>query len=382
MTQLKVYRRSELEAVRPTTDSTGCLARYKALWVDGVEDSSDISLVGIGFHAIQHRYVMALVENKLGQDQELAQQAFIAGAADVAVPSRLLPELRNLWEWHAESFELPLERFVAAEERGEVGDVGFTPDLVLAHPEANALEIIDLKSGWAPPLTEAEVKGLFQARVYSKYAQDRWPGFSAYRFTIVAVRFRKATTVTFTSSELDAVELEIRAAIQTIEDAHRTNNWPYQPGPSCRFCELPCPVADRSDVLPKRLSVQQYQQLGAWLLVAEKQLRSAKKLMKASCAAYGPLMVNGVEWNNRPSVSRAYPIGPLLDVLKMRGLMGAFDEDQGYTISHSALSKLFKQFPDLEGDLKSVVQSKTSYRFSAKQPVNPDAPALGEGEEE
>jgi hypothetical protein len=276
-----------------------------------------------------------------------------------------------------------LERFVAAEERGQTGDTGFTPDLVLAHPERNSIEVQDFKSGWHPPLTEAELKGLFQARFYSRYAQERWPHFSSYEFTLVAVRFRKAVTVSFTPSELDQVELEVRAAIATIQEANKTGVWPATAGPSCRFCTLACPIADQTITLPKRLSMEQAQQLAGWLLVADKQLKAAKKLLKVASSAYGPITTNGVTWDNRPSVARAYPIGPLLDVLKMRGIMGAFDEDQGYTISHSALAKLFKQFPDLEGDLKSVVQSKTSYRFSAKQPVNLDEHhPLGEGDEE
>lgn len=383
MTQsLRIYRRSELEAIKPSTDSSGCLYRYDKIWNQGYDDTSDPALVGIAFHAINHAYMLKLLDAKLGQDEELAHEAFVEGIATAQTPSRLVPDVRNVWDWHAESFELALERFVAAEERGQTGDTGFTPDLVLAHPERNSIEVLDFKSGWHPPLTEAELKGLFQARFYSRYAQERWPHFSSYEFTLVAVRFRKAVTVSYTPAELDQVELEVRAAIATIQEANKTGQWPATAGPSCHFCELACPLVDQAVTLPKRLTPQQYQQLGAWLLVAEKQLKSAKKLMKASCAAYGPLEVNGVVWDNRPSVSRAYPIGPLLDVLQLRGVMGAFEADQGYTLSHSALSKLFKQFPDLEKDLASVVQSKTSYRFSAKQPVNPDAPALDEGGEE
>jgi hypothetical protein len=65
-------------------------------------------------------------------------------------------------------------------------------------------------------------------------------------------------------------------------------------------------------------------------------------------------------------------------------VMGAFEDAAAreLTISHSALAKLFKAYPGLEDDLKGVVQSKTTFRFSAKQPVNPDAPQIGDGDEE
>lgn len=373
---LRIYRRSELEAIRPAVDASGCLHRFKAIWIDGVDDTSDVALLGIGFHAINHAYILKLVEGRIGQDFELAQDAYVEGVAEAQTPSRLLPELSNLWKWFSESFELSIERFVAAEERGVEDGIAWTPDLVLAHPERNSLEIIDFKSGWAPPLSVEELKTNWQARVYSRYARDRWPHFSSYEFSLNAVRFRKVITVSFSAQELDAVELEIRAAIATIEDAKATNRWPAIPGPSCNWCNLACPLADQELTVPKRLSLEQYHNVGAWLLVAEKQLRAVKKAMKAACAVHGPCNVNGVVWDSRPSVSRAYPIRDVLEVLRVRGVMGAFD-DPNLTLSHSALAKVMKQFPMLQDDLSGVAREKTSYRFSARQ-----ADVVDDGDEE
>lgn len=372
---LRVYRRSELEAIRPTIDASGCLHRYRKIWMEGVDDTSDVATVGIAFHAVNHAYVEKLMEARLGQDFELAQEAFVEGIAASQTPSRLVPAVHDVWKWHAETFELKTERFVTAEERGSVGDVGFTPDLVYANPERNAIEIVDFKSGWHPPMSVEELKALFQARVYAAYGQQRWPHFSAYEFTLVAVRFRKSVTVSFTPEELDAVRLEVAGAIATIEEAIRTDTFPATPGPSCHFCTLQCPIADQQVTVPKRLDIQQYHALGGWLLVAEKQLRAAKKLMKNACGVFGAATVNGMVWDNRPSTSVAYPLDAVMEVLKARGGMGAF-EDPSLTISKSALAKLFKQFPQLETDLKPFAQEKTSYRFGAK------APGQDDGEEE
>jgi hypothetical protein len=364
---LRIYRRSELEAVKPAIDSEGCLYRYKKLWIDGVPDDSDISLVGIGFHAVSHAYIEKLVASGIAQDFEYSQEAFTQGIANAGTPSLLVPMVSDLWRWHAESFELKTERFVAAEERGHSGNVGFSPDLVYAHPETNSLEIIDWKTGWHPPLSEAELKLNFQARVYSRYAHDRWPNFDKYTFTLSAVRFRKFVSVSFTPQELETVELEVQSAIQTILEAQRTDHWPAIAGPSCHFCSLSCPLADQDISVPKRFSVEQYQKVGEWLLVAEKQLRAVKKAMKAACAVHGPCNVNGVVFDNRLQVSKSYPMDAVLDVLKVRGVMGAFEGSTGLTFSQSALAKLFKAYPMLETDLSDVVQTKTSYKFSAKQ---------------
>lgn len=371
-TNLRVYRRSELEAVKPAVDADGCLHRYRMIWVEGADDTSDVALVGQAFARIKHRYIERLLALKVGQDFEEAQQAFLEGIALEGTPSYLIPEVRQVWIFHAEKWQLPVERFVAAEERDATGQVGWAPDLVLAHPETNTLEVIDDKSGWHPPLTEDELRVNFQARVYSRYARDRWPHFQGYTFTLNAVRFNKAVSVTFSQEELDQVDLEVQAAMAAIQEAERTGHWPAVPGPSCHFCTLRCPAADQEMTLPKRLTREQIPVVASFLLVAEKQMRAMKKALKAAVMVHGPVQVNGMVWDNRPSESVAYPVSALLEVLRMRGMAGAFD-DSSLTLSKSALSKLFKAYPMLEEDLAPVRQAKTTYRFGAKAPGQDDA---------
>lgn len=376
---IKVYRRSELQAV-----DDGCLHRYNEIWRNGIDDTSDIASIGIGFHAIKHRYVLRLVENQTPADHDEAMAAFEEGVAAVKTPSRLIPNLRGVWDYHAESFQLPVDRFVAAEER-QRSNTGITwaPDLVLAHPETNELEIKDDKSGWAPPLTEDELRLLFQARVYSFYGMLRWPGFSSYRFTINAIRYGKSTSVVFTQQELDNVDRELQAHIATIHQAEADGLWPAVAGPACRFCELKCPLLDTPAVMPKRfLEAQQAQQVAAWVIAADQMIKTAKKALKGYCAAHGPLNIGGVEWNNRAVLSRTYPINKVIEVLTERGAMGAFDasEADGLTVSHSALAKVFKRFPTLEDDFKVFAKEKTSYRFTAQKPKSADGDGDGDDE--
>ncbi len=369
--ELKVYRRSELEAVE-----SGCLHRYRKIWIDKVDDSSDPALIGIGFHAIKHRYVMGLVEHKLTSDAEIAQSAFVEGIATAQTPSRLVPEVRSLWMFHAEKYELDLDRFVTAEEKGITAGKAFTPDLVYATPETNELEIQDDKSGWQPPMSEEELKGLFQARFYIRYARDRWPNFSRYRFTLNAIRFNKSVSVTFLPSELDQIDLEVEAHIKTLERAHATNSWPAVAGPGCRYCELECPLMAQVGLVPKRFLAPSYAAKTAGnVLAAKAYVRAATKALKGYVAAHGPLVVNNIEWAIRPAEQKHYPIGIVLDVLKMRNVAGVFDDTtvKGLTISHSALAKLFKQFPMLEDDLSNYVITKPSNRFSAKAPGDEDS---------
>lgn len=365
MAELKAYRRSELEEL-----SHGCLLRYRKVWMEGVDDASDLSLVGIGFHAISHAYIMRLLAHQLPSDSEESQQAFTEGVVEAKTPARLIPELRELWDFHAANFLLPWDRFVVSEERQQHGQISWAPDLVLAHSENNSLEIKDFKSGWAPPPSEDDLKMLFQARVYSFYGRQRWPNFSTYRFTINAIRWNKSTSVVFTQEDLDGVERELRALIAIKEEAERTNHWPAVPGPSCTYCTLKCPLVDQVALVPKRFAgISQAQQMGGWILAAEQMLKAAKKALKQYSVANGPIQVNGIEWANRAVETRTFPVDDVMAALEKVNIVGALEDSatDGLTLSYSSLAKLFKKFPLLLETLSPVMQSKESFRFSAKK---------------
>jgi hypothetical protein len=360
--ELKVYRRSELELI-----ADGCLFRYNKLWREMLDDYSDLSLIGIGGHAVKFAYIQRLRHAQVPQDAEEAQRAFVEGVANARTPARLIPEIKKVWDFHAERFELALDRFVAAEEKQVHKHVGFTPDLVYAHPERNELEILDDKWGWNPPLTEEALKMLFQARVYSRYGMERWPGFSSYRFTLNAVRFNKFVSVTFDRDELDRVDIEVEAAVTTINHAAHEGKWPAVAGPACQYCELECPAVSQVGDLPKRLSqLEQARIVAEWLLADAAQTKAGKKALKAWVAGHGPLNVNGMVWDNRKSVKRSYPLIEVVRAIAKRADFGAFD-DKPFTVSHSTLKPVFKQFPELEEALGGVLSEKDSWRFTAKR---------------
>jgi hypothetical protein len=369
MTQLQVFRRSALE-------DSDCLYRFNEVHQKGVDDSSDYALRGQAFAHIKHLYILALVAGKTPQDQDLAQRAFVQGIAEHQTPQRLIPELNELWTRHSEAFALDLERYVTSEER-QVGEaVSFTPDLVYAHP--TELEVVDDKTYWVT-LTEADVKETYQARFYGWQAMQRWPNFPSYRITFYFVRFNRTTSVVFTKAEIEQMEIEVQADIARVKHAQTTNSYPAVVGPACRYCELKCPMADREMVLPVRFTAEQATQIGQLLVPAEKKMKAVKKAFKQHCVANGPVQVGrDTIWGNWPVTERKYPLDVVLRTLAQRNIMGAF-EKEGLTVSHSALSKLFKQFPALSDDLREFCQEKTTYRFSLKK-VDPNEKPFGDGE--
>jgi hypothetical protein len=356
-----LMRRSAMES------ASECLFRYKAIWIDGVEDQSDYALRGIAFHAAANRYIHALVENQTPQDHDIAKIAFLEGIATVPIPGRLVLEVRELFDRWAEHFAVDLPHFMLAEERQERSDQVFTPDLVYGRP--NELEIRDFKTFYVE-LTETQARSDWQARWYIRNAMRQWPGFASYRFTFEFVRLGKTLSLTFSPDELDALDRDVEAVLGMVAKAAKSGVWPATPGPACTYCELKCPIVDNLAVIPKRFLTPDLAREGAALAIAAEQaVKLAKKTLKQYCVANGPLVVNGVEWANRPVEERRYPVSAVMEALQARNAAGIFDQPtKGLTISHSALSKLFKQFPELEDALKVFVQAKTSYRFSAKKP--------------
>lgn len=363
MITLPVLRRSAMQSAK------SCLFRYNQLWNLHVPDQNDFSLRGIGFHSCAHRYIERLVHAQLEQDAEEAKLAFTEGIASALIPAHLVPEVREIFYGWAERFGLSLQRFVAAEEH-QIGknQQTFTPDLVYA--DGACLEIIDFKTYWAT-LTEEQVRNDWQVRFYIYNAQRIWPNFPTYRFTHSYVRFGTNVSVEFQPSDLAAFADEVEAIVATIQEATERNEWPATAGSDCPVCSLKCPLADNPAVTPVRFTVpQQAQMVGSWLLADDSRRRAAQKALKAYCAANGPLRIGEMTFDNRPTQTRTYPIEDVMKILQARGIMGAFDKDTspGLTISHSALSKLFRAYPALESDLLPVQQAKTTYRFSAKKP--------------
>ena len=355
-TTLPILRRSAMQT------ATSCLHRYKAIWVDGVPDQSDLSATGIGFHACAHKYIERLVQRELTADAEEAGLAFTEGIASALTPARLVPQVRTIYERWAERFELDLPHFLAAEEH-QIGktDQMFTPDLVYGRP--HGLEIKDFKT-FFHGLTEAQVKADFQARFYVYNAMRIWPGFPSYTFTQEYVRFGTKTSVQFTSDDFGAFEAEVGAVMAAVVEAGERGEWPATAGPECAYCELRCPLADHPAVLPKRFTLpEQAVLIAGWLLAAETQLKTVKKALKAYCAAHGAVNVKGVLFDHRPVLLRSYPVEDVMRVLKARKA----EEMSGLTISHSALAKVMKADPRIEQDLLPVQQSKTSYRFGPKK---------------
>ena len=356
MTTLPILRRSAMQT------ATSCLHRYKAIWLDGVPDQSDLASVGIGFHACAHRYIARLVQQGLTADAEEAGLAFTGGIASSLTPARLVPQVRTIYERWAERFELDLPHFLAAEEH-QIGktDQTFTPDLVYGRP--TGLEIKDFKTFWCG-MTEAQVRADFQARFYIYNAMRIWPGFPSYTFTQEYVRFGTSTSVQFTNDDFHVFRVEVEAVMAAVQEAETRGEWPATAGPECAYCELRCPLADHPAVLPKRFTIpEQASLVGSWILAAETQLKGMKKALKAYCAAHGAVNVKGVEFAHRPVELRSYPLEDVIRVLKARKA----EEMSGLTISHSALAKLMKADPRIESDLLLVQQSKTSYRFGPKK---------------
>ncbi len=361
MSPLPVLRRSAIQTAK------ACLYRYHQIWDLNVPDHSDPSLRGIGFHSCAHRYIQRLVDCQLPADEEEAKMAFIEGVAAALTPAHLVEEVREIYMKWAELFSLDVECFVAAEEH-QMGknQQTFTPDLVYARP--TGVEIIDFKTFWQP-LTEVQVRHDWQARWYMYNAMRIWPNFPKYSFIHSYVRFGVQIRADFEPSDLATFADEVSAIAATITEAQERNEWPATAGTECAFCQLKCPLTDHPAILPKRFTLpQQAEMIGAWVLTVEGQLRAAKKALKGYCAANGAVDVNGVEFDNRPVQQRSYPIDSVLKVLRDRNILGAFDNESGLTISHSALAKLMKAFPQLEIDLLPFQNSKTTYRFSALKP--------------
>src|SRR5262245_41872271 len=102
MATLPILRRSAMQA------AGSCLYRYNKIWNEGVPDKSVPALIGIGFHACAHAYVVRLFQTKLEADEEEARHAFHEGIGHALTPSHLVPEVKQIFFGWARHFSLNL----------------------------------------------------------------------------------------------------------------------------------------------------------------------------------------------------------------------------------------------------------------------------------
>lgn len=364
-----ILRRSAAESAR------ACLFRFNKIWRQNTPDTSDPSLRGIGFHLCASKYISRLHAAQLETDEEEARLAFQEGVAEALTPPHLVAEVRDLFFRWARSFSLDLAHYVVSEER-QMGRDGstWTPDLIYALP--TGLVIFDWKT-YYHELTQEQVKQDWQVRWYLVAASKLFPNFPNYTFVMSFVRFGTQVSVDFEPSDLDDFAQEAGAIAATVREAEARDEWPATPGDHCRFCNLQCPVVDHPAVIPARLITRdQAEKAGALILAGEALLKNAKKALKAYAAANGAVEVNGMVFDNRPQLQRTYPVDQVVKALEKWQKAGALSPEEGLTVSHSSLAKVFRKYPEMEQALSPFVQAKTTYRFSARKP------GVGDDEEE
>lgn len=317
---------------RSAVEAFGCPSRYERIYVQGVDDTGDESVRGRAFHAAALVYIYRLAAAQVASDHDEASAAFGQGIAITGLPDHLMHEVERLFFRWAERFELDLAAFLSAEELQRSGRRIFRPDLVYCR--AGELEIWDFKTYYRG-LTEAQARRELQLRWYLVEAVKAWPGFSTYRFTYEFVRLNYRVSLSFTPEQIATFEPGVQAAIDAVERAEATGEYPALPGSHCALCRLTCPVVDNPERLPVRFLTQDDANQAAGLILAtEQRLRVLRKSLAGWCNQTGPLVLNGQAFAHRMATTERYPIDVVLDLLKR-----AYADPTIPTISAAAIKR-------------------------------------------
>lgn len=319
-----VRRRSAIEAF-------GCPFRYQRIYQDGVDDTGDEALRGRAFHLVGLVYVLMLVAAGERSDHEIAQKAFAEGMRQIDIPDHLRDDVRRLFVGWTERFELDTGAFLAAEELVSQGARQFQADLVYARP--GELEIVDWKS-YFKGLTDAQARKELQPKWYLVEAKRTWPGFARYRFTYDFVRLGFQVSIVFTADEVDALEPEVQSAIDQVERAEASGEFPALPGSHCGLCKLVCPVVDDAlasgdTVAARVVDAAQARAVAGQILAMERRLKLLRKALGSYCSLEGPVVVGGQEFAHTAGLTVRYPAAPALAAI----------EDAGLSTARATLSK-------------------------------------------
>jgi hypothetical protein len=350
---------------RSSAETFGCPKRYRAIVIDGLDDTGDEATRGRFFHVAVKLYVLRLAAERLTSDRDEARTAFVDAAKFSPLPDHLFEQCERLFLRWAEGFELDLDAYFSAEQQLDSDDREFRPDLVYCHP--GVLEVIDWKT-YYKGLTKEQAASELQLKWYLVEAKKRFPGFALYRFSFVFVRLHYTVSLDFTPEQVDEFELQIEARIAAIDKAKDAKEFPPLPGSHCGLCRLVCDAADDRALMPKR-----YQSIDAALtaygrwLVLERELKAIKAALRAFVQLEGPMVLNGQLLTYKDTESKRYPAQECLDILKR------FRIQHQATISASGIG-VKKLAPTVTAALDAIAIRKTGYSFRHKKfgEVHPD----------
>ncbi len=346
---------------RSGAEAAACGHRYNQLYNLGVQDDSEYSLRGVACHVVKRKYVDRLVAAQTEMDLEEAQLAFQEGIAEVKLPPQLIAEVHNIFFRHAQHFALRLDSFMAAEHRRVNMDVPlpykFEPDLEYIHAERNEVEIDDGKSYYRA-FTDAQAREQFQTIYYIWAAMQEYPGYAHYRMTYSFWRLNQYATTVFEASDFPMLDEIVHAYDLARRRRYETNDWTPTAGEQCGFCNLACPLMVNPVLAHPRVnSKESFRDVASRLIVLEKETKRIKDALKTYVIVEGEQDVSGEIFRFRPSVSRTFPAGNVVDAIRAKG------HQPDFTVSASSLKVLFKAIPSLEQDLAGSEKRKESARF-------------------
>lgn len=353
----EAFRRSALEAAT-------CLYRYNQIYNLGVEDSSDVSLRGVLFHAAAELYVKMLTAARVESDYGIAVEAFQTAAERCAAPARVVFEAERVFFWFVERFELKWEHVLHVEQTLITVRHGrrFTwkPDLVYVNERG--IVFYDWKTHFTAWTVE-QARREFQSRFYLLMALEHFPGHPRYEICFLFVRANILIRVVFTLEEFTEIERQVDAALGAIAEADRAGVYPATGGPHCQYCRLECPINGRGGLLPTRVDDRaQFDALASEYLALKQRQAQTRKLLKQFVMVEGPQAVNGMQWGHTAHTRERYPVDVVQDVAAREGV-----SVQGLTIAGGQIRYLLdeRRRPTLARELKRHAITETSYRFGA-----------------
>jgi hypothetical protein len=311
---------------RSSLAAFGCPYRFKQIHLEGFDDEGDEARRGSAFHACSYRYISRLARARTPANADLAWEAFNEGLAVSSTPAHLMAEVERLFFNWADDFELNLNAFVAAEERlgyeaaGDLLDgINSQQDLVYAWQD-NMIETIDWKTYYAG-FSERQAREDFQARQYAWQLWKKYPGFKSYRVTFAFVRLGWSVSVAFEAKELERIERQLRAIVETINRAIAENDFPAKPGDHCGFCRLECPKLDDARRLPARiLTPADAERILGETLVLSKALQARLAALSSYTAQSGAVSIAGVTAGHVSHTRASFPVDRVVEILKAAGL--------------------------------------------------------------
>lgn len=341
---------------------SSCPLSYRLQYIDKVgQEEGENLVIGSAAHDFFELWVTGISSGKPLDFETVALDAWMKEARDQSLYEDYLDIVRDFIV-NFDGSDIPIGAKTVCELA-----IGLTPDFQICDWRAENVRfrakidrvdfigskaiITDYKTSFAGKADQ------FQVNLYAWALNKLYPEIEEFEVVIHYTRSGWKERASFHRDSLGSVEFQLRALMDTIDEA---KSFRAKPGSRCASCFVAFACEKKASNIKSLDKPKSAEKLASDVLVMEAQLDSKKKMLKEWVREHGEVKVNDVRFAFFPVEKMSVDTGELVKVLNQHEIPDAM----GYLkADNQKVKKLCRENGQVADDIAPHVSMKSSLKF-------------------